>query len=248
MSGEQWLFIVFVLAMAALVVGAVRRCVGPRPALILVVGLGIWFIWVAILSQLGVLQRSDSQPPGMIFILGPVVAYLAWATVRSTSKTGASFAAAFPLGLIIGLQAFRVVVEVFIHRMWAGGLVPEMLTFRGANVDLYVGATAPIIALIAARSGTRRSIALAWNVLGLLSLANVVTRAILTAPGPLNIIHADLPNRMFATFPFMFIPAFFVPLAVTLHILAIRQVLRTNKSAVREEEAARALSVRRPNA
>jgi hypothetical protein len=58
----------------------------------------------------------------------------------------------------------------------------------------------------------------------LLALTNVVTRAVLTSPGPFNVIHAEVPNRMFGTFPFMFIPGFFVPLAVTLHVLAIRAI------------------------
>jgi hypothetical protein len=35
---------------------------------------------------------------------------------------------------------------------------------------------------------------LAWNVLGLLALTNVVIRAVLTAPGPFNLIHAEVPN------------------------------------------------------
>ena len=65
-------------------------------------------------------------------------------------------------------------------------------------------------------------LALTWNVLGLLALANVVIRAVLTAPGPFNLIHAEVPNLMFGTFPFMFIPGFFVPLAIVLHVLAIR--------------------------
>ena len=34
----------------------------------------------------------------------------------------------------------------------------------------------------------------------------------MTAPGPLNLIHAEVPNRMIGTFPFMFIPGFLVPL------------------------------------
>jgi hypothetical protein len=67
-------------------------------------------------------------------------------------------------------------------------------------------------------------LALVWNVLGLLALANVVTRAVLTAAGPLNLIQAEVPNRMFGTFPFLFIPGFFVPLAVVLHALAIRAI------------------------
>jgi hypothetical protein len=65
-------------------------------------------------------------------------------------------------------------------------------------------------------------LALAWNVLGLLALTNVVIRAVLTAPGPFNLIHAEVPNRMMGTFPFLFILGFFVPLAVVLHLLAIR--------------------------
>jgi hypothetical protein len=55
-----------------------------------------------------------------------------------------------------------------------------------------------------------------------------VIRAVLTAPGPFNLIHAEVFNRMFRTFPFMFIPGFFVPLAVTLHVLAIRAIIASN--------------------
>ena len=65
-------------------------------------------------------------------------------------------------------------------------------------------------------------LAFAWNVLGLLALTNVVIRAVLTTPGPLNLIHAEVPNLMLITFPFLLIPGFFVPLAVTLHLLAMR--------------------------
>jgi hypothetical protein len=77
----------------------------------------------------------------------------------------------------------------------------------------------------------QRTLTLFWNVLGLLSLANVVTRAILTSPGPLNLIHAEVPNRMIGTFPFMFIPGFFVPLGVVLHVLAIRSITRHARTA-----------------
>jgi uncharacterized membrane protein len=68
-------------------------------------------------------------------------------------------------------------------------------------------------------------VALAWNLLGLLALTNVVVRAVLTTPGPFNLIHAEVPNRMMGTFPFLFIPGFFVPLAVVLHLLALRALV-----------------------
>ncbi|HYL93609.1 MAG TPA: hypothetical protein VEW69_10700, partial [Alphaproteobacteria bacterium] len=108
------------------------------------------------------------------------------------------------------------------HQLWLEGVVPKMLTFRGANFDIYVGASSPLIAWLSTRGQLGIRLALVWNVLGLLVLGNVVVRAVLTAPGPLNLIHAEAPNLMISTFPFTFIPGFFVPLAVVLHALALR--------------------------
>jgi hypothetical protein len=108
-----------------------------------------------------------------------------------------------------------------------------MLTFKGANVDIYIGASAPLIAWLSTQGRLGMRLALAWNVLGLLALTNVVIRAVLTAPGPFNLIHAEVPNLMMGTFPFFLIPGFFVPLAVTLQVLAIQAIrsrLRTDIS------------------
>jgi hypothetical protein len=95
-------------------------------------------------------------------------------------------------------------------------------------VDIYIGASAPLVAWLSTRGRLGVKLALGWNVLGLFALANVVIRAVLTAPGPFNLIHTEIFNRMFGTFPFMFIPGFFVPLAVTLHVLAIRAIIASN--------------------
>jgi hypothetical protein len=67
-----------------------------------------------------------------------------------------------------------------------------------------------------------------WNLLGLASLLNVVARGVLTAPGVLNVVQAEVPNRGIGLFPFTYIPGFMVPLALTLHVLAWR-VARTTQ-------------------
>jgi hypothetical protein len=134
---------------------------------------------------------------------------------------------AFPLWLILGTQCFRVGVELFLHQLWIEGLVPRMMTFKGANIDIYIGLSAPLIAWLSTRGRWGLKLASAWNILGLLALLNVVTRAVLTAPGPLNLIHTEVPDRMIGTFPFLLIPGFFVPLAVMLHVLAIRSIRRS---------------------
>jgi hypothetical protein len=160
---------------------------------------------------------------GTAFLLAPILLFLCFFiafTVRSAA--GLRIALGFPLWIILGMQCFRIGVERFIHRLSIDGLVPKMLTFEGANVDIRIAASAPLIAWLSTRGRTGMKCVLAWNVLGLLALANVVIRAVLTAPGPFKLIHAEVPNRMFRTFPFVFIPGFFVPLAVTLPVLAIR--------------------------
>src|SRR5271157_5694209 len=218
------LFLAFVALMAAVVVALSARYLSGRTAFLITAGLFVWLICVGLLGYFGVVKNAAMRPPGIAFIFVPVLVFLFLSILGLRSSAGARVALAFPLWIILGTQSFRIVVELFLHQLWIDGLVPKMLTFEGANVDIYVGASAPLIAWLSTRGRLGLKLALAWNVLGLLALSNVVTRAVLTAPGPFNLIHAEVPNRMFGTFPFIFIPGFFVPLAATLHVLAIRAI------------------------
>src|SRR5882762_5872061 len=216
------LFLGFVAMMAAVVVTLIARYLNRRAAFRLLAGLSVWFIYVGLLGYFGVVKNTAMRPPGIAFVVVPVLVFLIFFIVRSTAS--ARVALAFPLWIILGTQCFRIGVELFIHQLWIAGLVPKMLTFEGANLDIYVGASAPVIAWLSTRGRLGIRLALAWNVLGLLALTNVVVRAVLTAPGPFNLIHAEVPNLMMGTFPFLFIPGLFVPLAVALHVLAIRAI------------------------
>jgi hypothetical protein len=225
-------FLGFVALITAVIVLLIARYGNVRLAFGALAALCAWFIYVGVLGYLRLMANTAMFPPGIALIFVPVVAFLALFILRVGSSAGAREALAFPLWVLIGMQVFRVGVELFIHRLWIDGLVPKMLTFAGANVDIYIGASAPLIAWLSMRGRRGQRLALLWNVLGLLSLANVVTRAVLTAPGPLNLIHSEIPNRMIGTFPFMFIPGFFVPLAVVLHVLAIRSIVSQVRTAL----------------
>jgi hypothetical protein len=219
------LFIAFLALIAVVVVALIARCLNGRAAVRVLIGLCVWFIYAGLLGYLGVLKKILMRPPGIAFLLVPILLSLVVFVVFIVrSPAGSRLALAVPLWIIVGVQCYRVGVELFLHQLWIDGLVPKMLTFEGANVDVYIGASAPLIAWMCTRGRLGAKFTLAWNVLGLLSLTNVVIRAVLTAPGPLNLIHAEVPNRIIGMFPFMFIPGFFVPLAVILHVLAIRAI------------------------
>ena len=224
------LFVGFVAMMAAIVVGLVARYLSRRATFSVLAGLSMWFIYVGLMGYFGVVRNTAMRPPGIAFLVVPVLGFLIFFIVRFSAD--ARVALAFPLWIILGMQCFRIGVELFLHQLWIDGLVPKMLTFEGANVDIYVGASAPLIAWLSTRGRFGMRLALAWNVLGLLALTNVVIRAVLTAPGPFNLIHAEVPNLMLGTFPFLFIPGFFVPLAVVLHVLAIRAISSRLRTAI----------------
>ncbi|MCW6508782.1 hypothetical protein [Lichenifustis flavocetrariae] len=217
------LFLAYLLLVAgAVLVGSFRLL--PRPTMWrILAGLLAWLAYVGVLGLSGVLRNPALKPPGSAFVLLPVVLFLVLVVIRSAAA--GRIARAVPLPLLIAAEAFRIGVELFFHQLWIDGLVPKMLTFEGANVDIFIGLSAPLAAWASTRGSKGHRVAFVWNILGLLALANVATRAVLSAPGPLNVIHAEVPNLSIGTFPFVYIAGFFAPLAVTLHILAIRALM-----------------------
>ncbi|MEK7954419.1 hypothetical protein [Luteolibacter soli] len=215
------LFLLFVAAMAVVTGWLIWRSLSNRFAIIATVALAAWLAYVGLIGHAGVIRNTDMKLPGVVFLFVPVLLFLAVFVVRTLGGN----LVAVPLTVLMALQSSRVIVELFIHQLWLDGIVPRMLTYSGANVDIYVGATALIVAWLSSHWERGRQLAVIWNLLGLLALANVVVRAVLTAPGPLHLIHAEVPNLMIGTFPYMFIPGLFVPLAVVLHVSALRAAI-----------------------
>src|SRR5271170_2736964 len=183
------LFLCFVGMTAAMVVALVARYLNGRTSFGVLAGLSAWFVYVGLIGYLGVVKNTAMRPPGIVFLLVPVVGFLIFFIAKTS--VAARVALAFPLWIILGAQSFRVGVELFLHQLWIVGLVPKMLTFEGANVDIYFGVSAPLIAWLSTRGRLGIRLALAWNALGLLALTNVVVRSVLTAPGPFNLIQVE---------------------------------------------------------
>lgn len=214
------LFLAFLASIAVAVMAVAARCLSRPSVLGLLAGLSAWLIYAGLLGYFGVVANAALRPPGAVFLVGPVFLFVFLVLARSAA--GARVALALPLWLLIGAQGFRVGVELFLHQLWLDGLAPRMLTYEGANVDILIGLSAPLAAWLSTRGRLGQRLALGWNVLGLLALANIAVRALLTAPGAFNFIHAEVPNLVIGTFPFTYIPGFFAPLALVLHVLAIR--------------------------
>jgi hypothetical protein len=143
------------------------------------------------------------------------------------SPLGARLASQLTLRALVGFQIFRVFVELWLAGGERAGFVPVQMTFRGQNFDVLTGLTAAALALYAGlHPRPDRRVVLAWNVLGLLLLANVVTIAILSLPTPLRAFQDAMVDPFVAHFPFVWLPAFLVQAALLGHLLVFRRLAR----------------------
>jgi len=186
-------------------------------------GLAAWLLFTGALSGAGRLTPTDGRPP-VIFLLVWVAIALAVAALRTPA--GRATLAAAPGWWLIGLQVFRVPVELLLWRLHAAGLVPERMTFAGRNFDVVVGLSAPLVAWLVATGRLARAGQLAWHAASLALLLNVATTALLSTPGPLRAFHDDVALTVVATLPWVWLPALLVPVAFVSHVMSLALLWR----------------------
>lgn len=141
---------------------------------------------------------------------------------RSPPPRGARFASAIPLAGLVGYQVFRVPLEWWLHRMYVEGVIPIQTTYAGRNFDIVTGVTAAALALWL-RTGRRApGLVLAWNLLGLALLANIVIVAVLSTPVPFRAFAGEPANLLPSTFPYVWLPTFLVQAAWFGHLVEFR--------------------------
>src|SRR5262249_30540633 len=176
----------------------------------------------AALAHAGVLQAFDAVPPRMPMLpLGLLVTSL----ILANTKVFRRIVAAAPREWPIALQTFRAGIEFVLFLLLLRGRVPVQMTFEGGNVDVFVGLTAPLVALAMRKRWGGGWLVALWNVGGLLSLVNIVSIVVRSLPGPLHVDLGEVSPVVMTTAPFVWVPALAVPIAVLGHVISLRQLL-----------------------
>lgn len=212
------LFVALVAAVAGLVLTAVRRASGGFrvPAAIA----AAYLVVPGVLAWRGALDRHTPPAPALLLIVLLTALNLAVAL----SPLGRRVAASTGLAWLVGFQGFRVAVELILHRLYAEGTVPVQMTYAGRNFDVVSGATALALGLwLASGRSVPRGLVIAWNILGLSLLMNIVVIAVLSTPGPLRAFPVGPPNLLPSTFPWVWLPCFLVQAALAGHLLVFRK-------------------------
>jgi hypothetical protein len=135
-----------------------------------------------------------------------------------------------PLKLLTYLNVVRILVELVLYALFVFKAIPELMTFEGRNFDILAGISAPFVAYFGfTRLRIGRKALLAWNIICLGLLLNIVVNALLSAPSPVQRFAFEQPNIAILYFPFSWLPAFIVPVVLFGHLVSIRQLYRQNK-------------------
>jgi len=197
-------------ALTLLVAAAVTFVLRSARAAVLIL---LWLAITGAVAARGMLG-FDTMPPTM-FVLAFVSSGIAIAAGLKL-KTDA------PLAALVALQSFRLPLELLMHRAYSEGVMPVQMSYSGLNFDIVTGATAIVVAFFA----HRRGVVLAWNIMGTLLVTNIVTVAMLSTPIPLRVFHNEPANVWIARAPFVWLPAFLVPVALAGHLLIFRRLRR----------------------
>lgn len=195
----------------------------------LVAGLAAWAVGWAALAASGVLAQIDRRPPPFA-LLPPLL--VAGAVVVLRSPLGAALARGTPTWLLIGLQGFRLPLELVMHQAAKEGVMPPQMTFGvmgespGLNYDVVTGALAVLLGLAFFRREVPRAVALGWNLLGLVLLVNVMAVGVASTPlfARFGTDAAHL-NTWVLHAPFVWLPAVLVGSALLGHLLVFRKLL-----------------------
>lgn len=206
------LFVAFAAGMLGVVVLALRRA-RATPTYYLALG-GYLAGFVAVVA---VAPLASRPLPGVPLLFASV---LAAAIALAASPVGGRLAAGTALTVLIGLQAFRLPLELLLHHWAARGTVPPTMTWTGANLDIVAGA----LALIAAPWVERhRAIGWATTAIGLALLLNVLRVVVMSSPLPFA-WPLERPLLLIAYLPYALIGPLFVGVALAGHLIALRRL------------------------
>jgi hypothetical protein len=187
-----------------------------RVALGAVAWLGLT-LWVA---ASGVLRHFERRPPPMMLLFLAIMGIACWLSfswVGDLVVRHASWAA------LVGLQAFRLPLELLMHRAYSEGVMPVQMSYSGRNFDVITGATALILAVALMMRPVPLGVIAAWNVLGIALLANIVTIAIASLP-TFQLFGPERLNTWVAEPPFVWLPAVLVLTALAGHLVMFRKL------------------------
>ena len=190
---------------------------------ILVILLLIWQLYLYLLASSGFLADFSFPPRFVLFMILPLFIFIGVFLSRNRKK---KWIQTIPLIWLATYQSFRIIIETLFVYTVAVGILHKNVTIQGYNYDMVFAYTSLIIALVIYKSKQLpKRLILAWNYLGLLVIAVIISLFITTIyfPQIYGSNTAIFPVD-FGLYPYALVPGFLMPSAVFIHVLSIIQI------------------------
>ena len=186
----------------------------------------VWLIIQAIIGLSGFYTVENTLPPRFIgLVLPPFFLIL----VLFLTQKGREYIDSLDTKTLIFFHFIRFFVEIVLFQLSIYKVVPDLMTFEGRNFDILAGITAPFVYYFGfVQNQLSRKMILAWNIVGVFLLLNIVINAILSAPTQFQQFAFEQPNIAVLYFPYLWLPCCLVPLVLFSHLATIRH-LRNGK-------------------
>lgn len=209
---------VYGLAILALAVAALVAAGSRRPWVML--GIAVIMAAQLGLAYSGILGQWNRTPPPLVLML---LSCFAITVAFALSPIGEEMAMRLPYAALIGAQAFRFPLELWMQHASTERVIPRQMTYSGSNLDIVSGLTAIVVAVVAARGLAPRWLFTGWNALGSLLLLNVIVIAVRSMP-MINAYGDFYMNARVADAPFVWLPGVLVQAALLGHLLVWRKL------------------------
>lgn len=176
--------------------------------------LSAWLLLQGILTWAGFYQVFGSRPPRFVLLTLPPVILISM--LFATAK-GRAFLDGFDMKTLSLIHIVRIPVELILFALSVHHAVPRLMTFEGGNLDILSGISAPVIWYFGyQKQKISRGWLIAWNLVCLGLLFNIVVRALLSLSPSMALVH----------FPYSWLPGFVVPAVLLTHLVALRQLIK----------------------
>lgn len=179
-----------------------------------------WLLATGIISYSGYFKNTSATPPRFLFvILASVVMTIFFYKIANKNNLNTRF--------LLAVHILRIPVEVILYQLYLQNKVPVLMTFKGWNFDIIVGISALILIVYlfsTKKQMPKKNFVFWWNIVGLVFLAFIVAIAILSSSLPIQQFAFNQPNIAVLEFPFIYLPAYIVPVVFLSHILLLRSL------------------------
>jgi hypothetical protein len=186
----------------------------------LLLGAVAWMALTLLVAAGGLLRQFDRRPPPMLLLVIAVFALAGWLAFSGTGEAVVHHASWMAL---VGLQTFRLPLEMLMHRAYVEGVMPIQMSYSGRNFDIVTGVTAVVLAIALATTAVPRWVIAVWNALGTVLLANILAVAIASMP-MFRLFGVDRLNVWVAEPPFVWLASVLVLTALAGHLLIFRKL------------------------